>query len=188
MIWAPTPPGGADGRRLRHERPNAGSSSRGPSIAGMYQYKPDLVAYTHFLGSKTVGMNVPDTGIPAACPVAAGVLRLCALSPNRQWCRPATMFQKLKNTAYKPGGGGGTPGARTSGVMELFAPVDAYNLILLVIFNLSKANEAPRLHQAGWRYAAFIGRLGARPDFRRGPCASSSAFLPGARQTLLRVS
>ena len=49
-----------------------GYSSRGPSIAGMYQNKPDLVAYTHFLGSKTGGMFVPDTGVSAACPVAAG--------------------------------------------------------------------------------------------------------------------
>ena len=49
-----------------------GYSSRGPSIAGMYQHKPDLVAYTHFLGSKVVGMHLPDTGVSAACPVAAG--------------------------------------------------------------------------------------------------------------------
>src|SRR5262249_59388689 len=49
-----------------------GYSSLGPSIAGMYQQKPDLVAYTHFLGSKAVACWVPDTGVSAACPLAAG--------------------------------------------------------------------------------------------------------------------
>ena len=63
-----------------------GYSSRGPSIAGMYQHKPDLVAYTHFLGSKTVGMCVPDTGVSAACPVAAG----CVAALRTQF-KPSTV-------------------------------------------------------------------------------------------------
>ena len=90
-----------------------GYSSRGPSIQNMFQYKPDLVAYTHFLGSKTVEMFVPDTGVSAACPVAAGcvaALRTSAqVKPNV--VPPATLFQTLRNTARKPGGGspGWTP-------------------------------------------------------------------------------
>ena len=85
-----------------------GYSSRGPSIQNMYPYKPDLVAYTHFLGSKTVDKFVPDTGVSAACPVAAGcvaALRTSSrLKPNL--VPPATLFQTLRDTATKPGGGG----------------------------------------------------------------------------------
>jgi hypothetical protein len=85
-----------------------GYSSRGPSIQNMFPDKPDLVAYTHFLGSKTVETFVPDTGVSAACPVAAGcvaALRTSAqVSPTR--VPPAILFDTLRNTAYKPGGAG----------------------------------------------------------------------------------
>lgn len=49
-----------------------GYSSQGPSIAGMYQEKPDVTAYTHFLGSQAFGVGSADSGTSAACPVAAG--------------------------------------------------------------------------------------------------------------------
>jgi hypothetical protein len=49
-----------------------GYSSQGPSIAGMYQEKPDVTAYTHFLGSQAFGAGTPDSGTSAACPVVAG--------------------------------------------------------------------------------------------------------------------
>jgi len=49
-----------------------GYSSQGPSIAGMYQEKPDVTAYTHFLGSEVFGTGQPDSGTSAACPVMAG--------------------------------------------------------------------------------------------------------------------
>jgi hypothetical protein len=49
-----------------------GYSSQGPSIAGMYQEKPDVTAYTHFLGSQAFGAGKPDSGTSAACPVTAG--------------------------------------------------------------------------------------------------------------------
>ncbi len=49
-----------------------GYSSQGPSIAGMYQEKPDVTAYTHFLGSQAFGAGSADSGTSAACPVAAG--------------------------------------------------------------------------------------------------------------------
>ena len=83
-----------------------GYSSRGPSIANMFQQKPDLVAYTHFLGSKIVAPCLPDTGVSAACPVAAGcvaALRTSArLKPNM--VSPATLFDALRNTATQPAG------------------------------------------------------------------------------------
>src|SRR5439155_4002446 len=39
-----------------------GYSSQGPSIAGMYQEKPDVTSYTHFLGSQASGVGSPDSG------------------------------------------------------------------------------------------------------------------------------
>jgi hypothetical protein len=86
-----------------------GYSSRGPSIPGMFQDKPDLVAYTHFLGSKTVRICVPDTGVSAACPVAAGcvaALRTKVKPTGSNAVPPATLFQTLRNKARQPGGGG----------------------------------------------------------------------------------
>jgi Subtilase family len=82
-----------------------GYSSRGPSIQHMHQHKPDLVAYTHFLGSKTVEMCVPDTGVSAACPVAAGCVAALRTRVSPGAAPPATLFRTLRNTAYKPGGG-----------------------------------------------------------------------------------
>jgi hypothetical protein len=101
-----------------------GYSSRGPSIAGMYQHKPDLVAYTHFLGSKTVGMCVPDTGVSAACPVAAGCVAALRTRFKPSTVTPRRMFQKLKDTAYRPGGGGPWSPDFGYGVIR---PVDAYH-------------------------------------------------------------
>jgi hypothetical protein len=101
-----------------------GYSSRGPSIAGMYQHKPDLVAYTHFLGSKTVGMCVPDTGVSAACPVAAGCVAALRTRYKPSTVTPRRMFQKLKDTAYKPGGGGAWSPDFGYGIIR---PVDAYH-------------------------------------------------------------
>jgi len=85
-----------------------GYSSRGPSIHHMFQHKPDLVAYTHFLGSKTVATYVPDTGVSAACPVAAGCVAALRTSPKVKptAVSPAALFKKLRDTARKPGGGG----------------------------------------------------------------------------------
>jgi len=78
-----------------------GYSSRGPArplftAAEVAQKpdlerKPDISAYTHFLGSKTLRNYLPDTGVSAACPVAAGciaALRTKA-SPGKtsaNWC------------------------------------------------------------------------------------------------------
>lgn len=81
-----------------------GYSSRGPSIDGMYPYKPDLVAYTHFLGSRVSRIFAPDTGVSAACPVAAGCV---AALRSHQDLKPsnvssADLFQALRETARRP--------------------------------------------------------------------------------------
>ena len=105
-----------------------GYSSKGPSIPNMPQQKPDLTAYTHFLGSRMVhvpdwlmarvpGANpnrgyVPDSGTSAACPVAAGCI--AALRTQRAGhatpvISSAAMFQALKNTAHNPPAPGWNP-------------------------------------------------------------------------------
>jgi hypothetical protein len=86
-----------------------GYSSHGPSIAHMHHDKPDLVAYTHFRGSRTLGMFLPDTGVSAACPVAAGCVAALRTSTdlNPNLVSPSDLFQTLRNTAFKPGGPGG---------------------------------------------------------------------------------
>jgi len=93
-----------------------GYSSSGPVIAGMFppnsvlEHKPDLVAYTHFLGSKAVTCWVPDTGVSAACPVAAGCVAALRTRWSPQQVPPAMLFQKLRDTARTPVGGTTPPG------------------------------------------------------------------------------
>jgi Subtilase family len=107
-----------------------GYSSLGPSIAGMYQPKPDLVAYTHFLGSRTLGMDVPDTGVSAACPVAAGCVAALRTrfkpTSGVQPVLPRRMFQKLRDTAYRPTGGGPWSADFGYGIVR---PVAAYQAL-----------------------------------------------------------
>ena len=49
-----------------------GYSSKGPGA--LHANKPDLAAYTHFLGSEAFGVGQPDSGTSAACPVLAGTV------------------------------------------------------------------------------------------------------------------
>ena len=83
-----------------------GYSSRGPSINGMYPYKPDVVAYTHFLGSRVNRTFVPDTGVSAACPVAAGCVAALRTHPDLKPSKvsSAKLFKALRDTARKPAG------------------------------------------------------------------------------------
>ena len=83
-----------------------GYSSRGPSIANMYtnpkdQQKPDLVGYTHFLGSRVSRVFVPDTGVSAACPVAAGCVAALRTRSVGTKVSSATLFEALRDTAHR---------------------------------------------------------------------------------------
>ena len=100
-----------------------GYSSRGPSIQHLFQHKPDLVAYTHFLGSKTVETFVPDTGVSAACPVAAGCVAALRTRVKQNAVKPAVLFDTLRNTARRPWGGG--PGWRPDFGHGIINPVAA---------------------------------------------------------------
>ena len=82
----------------------AGYSSKGPSIPKMPEHKPDLTAYTHFLGSKVNRNFVPDSGTSAACAVAAGCIAALRTAASKDSIPPAALFQALKDTAAKPAG------------------------------------------------------------------------------------
>ncbi|MCW5693841.1 MAG: S8 family serine peptidase [Pseudolabrys sp.] len=86
-----------------------GYSSQGPSIRGMYRQKPDVTAYTHFLGSQAFGPAAPDTGTSAACPVAAGCVAALRTKLSPTQVPPANLFAQLRVTARavgKPGWNG----------------------------------------------------------------------------------
>jgi subtilisin family serine protease len=100
-----------------------GYSSRGPSIAGMYQKKPDLVSYTHFLGSKIVSTFAPDTGVSAACPVAAGCVAALRTKVKATAVMPSELFNKLRDTAYRPSSG--SPGWKPDFGYGIINPVAA---------------------------------------------------------------
>lgn len=105
-----------------------GYSSRGPSIAGMFPEKPDLLAYTHFLGSKTRRMFVPDTGVSAACPVAAGCVAALRTRASPATVHPADLFDILRTTARKVTGTGWDPGYG-HGIINPVAAAFKLNLI-----------------------------------------------------------
>jgi len=108
-----------------------GYSSQGPSIANMFQEKPDITAYTHFAGSRAFGPNSPDSGTSAACPVAAGCVAALrtSLAPRDAASTPAVLFDKLRSTA---GQGGGLPagwnGDYGFGIIDPGATATAFGL------------------------------------------------------------
>ena len=115
-----------------------GYSSHGPSIDGMYtnpvdRQKPDLVAYTHFLGSKSQWFHQPDTGVSAACPVAAGCVAALRshdkLKPSK--VSSAQLFEALRNTARKPPGmPAGWDAGYGHGIIDPFAAARALGVTI----------------------------------------------------------
>ena len=83
-----------------------GYSSQGPSIANMYQYKPDITSYTHFLGSEAFGIGTPDSGTSAACPVTSGCVAALRTSPKipPTSLPPSALFDILRKTARQQSG------------------------------------------------------------------------------------
>jgi hypothetical protein len=82
-----------------------GYSSEGPGVLG--NNKPDLAAYTHFLGSEVFGSGQPDSGTSAACPVLAGVVAALRSAypydPSRPRRDPANVRQFLTGSARGTG-------------------------------------------------------------------------------------
>lgn len=79
-----------------------GYSSEGPASANMDPKKPDLAAYTHFLGSMVRGNRLPDTGTSAACPVAAGCVATLRSKHSQSVATSRRMAEVLEVTARKP--------------------------------------------------------------------------------------
>ena len=84
-----------------------GYSSQGPSIANMFQQKPDVAAYTHFLGSEAFGPGSPDSGTSAACPVAAGCVAAMRTKISFSATPPANLFAQIRATARAVAGQAG---------------------------------------------------------------------------------
>lgn len=108
-----------------------GYSSQGPGIAGMAQEKPDLTAYTHFLGSEASGAGVPDTGTSTSCPVTAGVV--AAMRTSAQ-ATPASvpsvsMFATLRATARQVQGAPGWNADYGHGILNPLAVAQALGLV-----------------------------------------------------------
>ncbi|MGE5152153.1 MAG: S8 family serine peptidase [Rhodospirillaceae bacterium] len=79
-----------------------GYSSQGPSIANMFQNKPDVTAYTHFQGSLVAGATAPDGGTSAACAVASGCIAALRTKLAPSATPSASLFDQLRVTARKP--------------------------------------------------------------------------------------
>jgi hypothetical protein len=76
-----------------------GYSSQGPSIANMFQQKPDVAAYTHFLGSEAFGAGSADSGTSTACPVAAGCVAALRTKVGFATTPPSNLFAQIRVTA-----------------------------------------------------------------------------------------
>jgi hypothetical protein len=90
-----------------------GYSSQGPAIAGMPEReKPDVTAYTHFLGSAVWARWLPDAGTSASGPVTSGCIAALRtkVDPTVPGKSPADMFAAFRNTAQpRPGPAGWNP-------------------------------------------------------------------------------
>jgi hypothetical protein len=118
-----------------------GYSSRGPARTMFsrnevhqeadLKQKPDISAYTHFLGSKTRRNYLPDTGVSAACPVAAGCIAALRTKALPEATRPDALFSIIKQTARgnKSGPGGTWNGDFGHGIID---PVEAARRLGLI--------------------------------------------------------
>jgi Subtilase family len=92
-----------------------GYSSQGPAITMLplpTPDKPDVTAYTHFLGSQVFGEREPDRGTSTACPITAGCiaalrtkLPAIPITPGTKTTTPAELFEAIRETARRPSGG-----------------------------------------------------------------------------------
>ena len=80
-------------------------SSQGPGM--LNNDKPDISAYTHFLGSAASGRSAPDTGTSAACPVAAGAVASLRTRIGPNATPPSALRDAVRRNADRPDGGQG---------------------------------------------------------------------------------
>ncbi len=85
------------------KRQRVGYSSQGPGIKGMAHAKPDLAAYTHFLGSEAFGANTEDGGTSTACPVLAGAVAALRTKLPEAKLAPRDLSRELRADARRSG-------------------------------------------------------------------------------------
>jgi len=105
-----------------------GYSSQGPSISGMFQQKPDLTAYTHFVGSEAYGPGSPDSGTSTSCPIAAGCVAALRTRLSPGTTPPASLFAQLNATARVVGGAAGWNGDYGHGIIDPLAAATTLGL------------------------------------------------------------
>jgi subtilisin family serine protease len=105
-----------------------GYSSQGPSIAGMFQQKPDLTAYTHFRGSEAFGTGKPDSGTSTSCPVAAGCVAAIRTKEPASSTPPVNLFAQLRANARVVGGAAGWNGDFGHGIIDALATAQSLGL------------------------------------------------------------
>lgn len=87
-----------------------GYSSRGPGIAGMAREKPDLAAFTHYLGSEVLGVGQPDGGTSAAAPLVGGIIAALRGKHTPKSMPPEELYRRLRQSAAKSGAKTWDPG------------------------------------------------------------------------------
>jgi hypothetical protein len=112
-----------------------GYSSQGPAVimsGGLTPNKPDITAYTHYLGSQVFGSREADGGTSTACPIAAGCIAAIRTKIGPTKVSPALLFDTLRSTA-RQGNGGGPGGVFNPdygyGILD---PVAAYQTLALL--------------------------------------------------------
>jgi subtilase family serine protease len=86
-----------------------GYSSQGPAVfmaPGPTPNKPDITAYTHYLGSQVFGEREADGGTSTACPIAAGCIAAIRTKVTPVMVPPAQLFGALRSTGRQGNGGG----------------------------------------------------------------------------------
>lgn len=97
-----------------------GYSSQGPGV--WHNDKPDLSAYTHFLGSEAFGPGSADGGTSTACPVAAGCVAALRTSQRPSTLTPGQLFEAFRQTSSQPSGPSGWNADLGHGIIR---PLDA---------------------------------------------------------------
>lgn len=87
----------------------AGYSSIGPSVPGMSEAKPDLLAFTHFHGSEALGVGTPDKGTSAACPLAAGCIAALRTKLPSDTVAPLSMSGQIRSSSEASNGSAWNP-------------------------------------------------------------------------------
>jgi hypothetical protein len=79
-----------------------GYSSGGPGA--LSNVKPDISAYTHYLGSEAFGDGSADGGTSTACPVAAGCIAALRTNRRPEDTSSADLFDAVRASATQPSG------------------------------------------------------------------------------------